>query len=982
MYLKEINATGFKSFADKLDIKLDDKITCIVGPNGSGKSNVVDAIRWVLGEQSVKSLRGENAMSDIIFSGSKSRNPLNVASVSLTFDNTDNYISCPYSEITIKRRVYKTGENEYFLNGEKVRLKDITDLFLDSGVNKESYNIISQGEIGKILSNSSYERRSIFESAAGVLKYKKRKEEALKKLDKTKDNMDRVNDIIGELEVQVNPLKEQSIAAKEYLDLKEKLSNIELSLITYEIDSINYDYDVSRKKVEELKNKILDLDLKSNTDDGQIEQLKVEIGKLESSILEMNRSLLELTQEEEKLNGDKKLLQERSKYDAHSSKVYENVAKLKEELFKVDNSSFLVKKDIDVLENEKDELNQKISKCELEFQNFKKKYNDLYNERSVKGLELIDVKHKIELLENSIDSGGNLSSSVKSILNNPRLVGVHQVIGNLVDVDEYYIKALEVSLLSNRQFIVVDDEDVAKRCVNYLKDNKLGRATFFPLSVIKPKGVDYDTLNKVKGDNGFVDVLINLLKYDDKYHNVIANLFGNILVAKTLDDANRISKKINQAYRIVTLSGDVINIGGSISGGSLLVHKSIIAEKRELEVLKHKRDELNFLIQDLDNELKDSEEINNNYQNDIYDLRKKLTVNMEELSSKNALFVTYKMQREDISKEISNLDSVMLSSVSHEEEKIVKKYYEVSLQRENLTKDINLSTKEKDKLNVQLEQLQAKNKVDNQELKVLEKALQEENLKITKYDVKLDNYINILADDYEITYEQAKEKYFLDIDPSLARSDVNRYKSEIKKLGMVNLAAIDEYKRVSERYDFLTVQRDDLNKAKEALLEIISEMDKVMKEEFASTFDRIRDEFKKVFKELFKGGSADLRLTDPDNLLDTGIDIVASPPGKKLTSITLLSGGEKTLTAISLIFAILNVRTVPFCIFDEIEAALDEANVDTFGKYLKTYSNRTQFLIITHKKRTMEYADTLYGITMQESGVSKLVSVKLDALND
>lgn len=982
MYLKEINATGFKSFADKLDIKLDDKITCIVGPNGSGKSNVVDAIRWVLGEQSVKSLRGDNAMSDIIFSGSKSRNPLNVASVSLTFDNTDNYISCPYSEITIKRRVYKTGENEYFLNGEKVRLKDITDLFLDSGVNKESYNIISQGEIGKILSNSSYERRSIFESAAGVLKYKKRKEEALKKLDKTKDNMDRVNDIIGELEVQVNPLKEQSIAAKEYLDLKEKLSNIELSLITYEIDSINYDYDVSRKKVEELKNKILDLDLKSNTDDGQIEQLKVEIGKLESSILEMNRSLLELTQEEEKLNGDKKLLQERSKYDAHSSKVYENVAKLKEELLKVDNSSSLIRKDIDVLEFEKDELNQKISKCELEFQNFKKKYNDLYNERSVKGLELIDVKHKIELLENSIDSGGNLSSSVKSILNNPRLVGVHQVIGNLVDVDEYYIKALEVSLLSNRQFIVVDDEDVAKRCVNYLKDNKLGRATFFPLSVIKPKGVDYDTLNKVKGDNGFVDVLINLLKYDDKYHNVIANLFGNILVAKTLDDANRISKKINQAYRIVTLSGDVINIGGSISGGSLLVHKSIIAEKRELEVLKHKRDELSFLIQDLDTELKDSEEINTNYQNDIYDLRKKLTVNMEELNSKNALFATYKMQREDISKEISNLDSVMLSSVSHEEEKIVKKYYEVSLQRENLTKDINLSTKEKDKLNIQLEQLQAKNKVDNQELKVLEKALQEENLKITKYDVKLDNYINILADDYEITYEQAKEKYFLDIDPSLARSDVNRYKSEIKKLGMVNLAAIDEYKRVSERYDFLTVQRDDLNKAKEALLEIISEMDKVMKEEFASTFDRIKEEFKKVFKELFKGGSADLRLTDPDNLLDTGIDIVASPPGKKLTSITLLSGGEKTLTAISLIFAILNVRTVPFCIFDEIEAALDEANVDTFGKYLKTYSNRTQFLIITHKKRTMEYADTLYGITMQESGVSKLVSVKLDALND
>ncbi len=978
MYLKEISATGFKSFADKLTISLDGKTTCIVGPNGSGKSNIVDAVRWVLGEQSVKSLRGDSNMSDVIFSGSKNRNALNVATVSLTFDNSDNYINIPYNEITVKRRVYRTGENEYFINNEKCRLKDITDLFLDSGIGKSSFNIISQGEVQKIVSESSYDRRVIFESAAEVLKYKKRKEDALKKLDKTHTNLERVNDIIAELEIQVEPLREQSIKAEEYLKIKNELKNIEVALLSSEITTINEEYQLTKEKIEKLNNEIMNLGVQSNKSDTELLDLKNNLSKIELTIKELNNRLLSLTKEEEKINGEKNILKERQKYDASNSKVHENISSLKEEKLKKENIIHLDKIDLDTLQNELESIKSEINNLTLLGNTSKKEYQDSFNEYNEKTKLLADIDHKIGIIEDYINNGGTINNSIKAILNNPRLRGIHQTLGALLEIDEKYLKALDVSLGGSKQFIVVENEDSAKSAINYLKDNKLGRATFFPISVIKPRGVDLDTLNVVRNMQGFISVLMDVVKYDSKYYNVVSNQVGNVLLVDNIDNANKISKVINQRYKIVTLDGDIVHIGGTMTGGSLNTSKSIFEEKHELETLRVKRREIAEVIATLEENIKSS---TSKLEDNSEKIRQKeivLIQTQEKYNTKKSSLDITNEEYNNIINELRSLENLVDSSLSKEEDRIMKLYYETSREKEEVVREIARSTKEKDKISSTIDNIEATNKLNNTSLYTKEKELKTLEINISKMDVLLDNYLRILSEDYEMTYEKAKSNYILEMDTKEARSLVNSYKNRIKQIGMVNVQAIEDYKRVSERYNFLNSQKDDLLNAKDTLLEIINEMDTVMKEEFLTTFNKIDKEFQEVFKQLFKGGSASLKLTNPDDLLETGVDIIASPPGKKLTSINLLSGGEKTLTAICLIFAILNVKPIPFCLFDEVEAALDEANVDNFGKYLNNYKDKTQFLIITHKKRTMEYANTLYGITMQESGVSKLVSVKLD----
>lgn len=978
MYLKEISATGFKSFADKLTISLDGKTTCIVGPNGSGKSNIVDAVRWVLGEQSVKSLRGDSNMSDVIFSGSKNRNALNVATVSLTFDNSDNYINIPYNEITVKRRVYRTGENEYFINNEKCRLKDITDLFLDSGIGKSSFNIISQGEVQKIVSESSYDRRVIFESAAEVLKYKKRKEDALKKLDKTHTNLERVNDIIAELEIQVEPLKEQSIKAEEYLKIKNELKNIEVALLSSEITTINEEYQLTKEKIEKLNNEIMNLGVQSNKSDTELLDLKNNLSKIELTIKELNNRLLSLTKEEEKINGEKNILKERQKYDVSNSKVHENISSLKEEKLKKENIIHLDKIDLDTLQNELESIKSEINNLTLLSNTSKKEYQDSFNEYNEKTKLLADIDHKIGIIEDYINNGGTINNSIKAILNNPRLRGIHQTLGALLEIDEKYLKALDVSLGGSKQFIVVENEDSAKSAINYLKDNKLGRATFFPISVIKPRGVDLDTLNVVRNMQGFISVLMDVVKYDSKYYNVVSNQVGNVLLVDNIDNANKISKVINQRYKIVTLDGDIVHIGGTMTGGSLNTSKSIFEEKHELETLRVKRREIAEVIATLEENIKSS---TSKLEDNSEKIRQKeivLIQTQEKYNAKKSSLDITNEEYNNIINELRSLENLVDSSLSKEEDRIMKLYYKTSREKEEVAREIARSTKEKDKISSTIDNIEATNKLNNTSLYTKEKELKTLEINISKMDVLLDNYLRILSEDYEMTYEKAKNNYILEMDTKEARSLVNSYKNRIKQIGMVNVQAIEDYKRVSERYNFLNSQKDDLLNAKDTLLEIINEMDTVMKEEFLTTFNKIDIEFQEVFKQLFKGGSASLKLTNPDDLLETGVDIIASPPGKKLTSINLLSGGEKTLTAICLIFAILNVKPIPFCLFDEVEAALDEANVDNFGKYLNNYKDKTQFLIITHKKRTMEYANTLYGITMQESGVSKLVSVKLD----
>ena len=979
MYLKEIQATGFKSFADKLSINLDQNITCIVGPNGSGKSNVVDAVRWVLGEQSVKSLRGSDSMTDVIFSGSKSRNALNVASVSLIFDNSDNYLKIPYSEVSIKRRVYRTGENEYFLNGEKCRLKDILELMTDTGIGKESLNIISEGEVQKILSNSPYDRRVVFEEAAGVLKYKKRKEEAIRKLDRTHQNLERVNDIIGELEIQIEPLKEQSKKAVEYLENKNALEKIEVALTAYEIENLNREYQLSKDKIEELNSEILTLSSTSTGHDASIDLEKVNLMHLEEEISKLNQKLLVLTKEEEKLNGEKLMLKERSKYDASDIKVHENISLLKENELKLKTDISTLEKEINISKEELNELTQELNDKENEINSLKEKNDANLREISYKKKDNYDLENRISVLENFIENGGNLPVGIKNIINNPKLKGIHDVIGNIVNIDYKFSKALEVALGASRNFLIVDNESSAKEAINYLKENKMGRVTFFPLNVIKSKYVDDDTLKVLRSEEGYIDTMSNMTNFDKEYKNIVENQLGNVLLVTDIDSANRISKKINNRYKIVTIDGEIIHVGGSITGGNVNVTRSIITDKQELEKLNANKKTNLEVIASLEEKGKELENDLNKLLSSKEKIQSDYIVKNELINTKISSLDELKNRLDSIIVELNSLGHVVDSSLSKEEENIMNKFYETQNEKKDLELELNKVTKQKDKLKMTIDEMEAKNKINNSELNKRQNELKDLEIKVSKMDVKLDYYLNTLSNDYEITFEKAKERYPLEIDPDEARAKVNTYKANIKRIGMVSLESIEEYDRVRERYEFLSGQRNDLLNAKETLLEIINEMDDVMKTEFKETFNKIQVEFEHVFKELFGGGKATLKLTDPNDILETGVDIIASPPGKKLTTISLLSGGEKTLTAISLLFAILNVRTVPFCIFDEVEAALDEANVDNFGKYLETYKEKTQFLLITHKKKTMEYAKTLYGITMQESGVSKLVSVKLEA---
>ena len=571
-----------------------------------------------------------------------------------------------------------------------------------------------------------------------------------------------------------------------------------------------------------------------------------------------------------------------------------------------------------------------------------------------------------------------VNNNVKRILNNPRLSGIYDAFGNILNTDSKYNKALEVSISGSKNFIITENENAAKDAIEFLKANKLGRATFFPLNVIKPKGIDLDTLNLLENNNDYLGILSDFVTFEEKYRNIVLNQLGNIILCSDIDAANKISKLINNRYKIVTLEGEIIHIGGSISGGSVNVSVSPISLKNELNEKIIQNNNLQSVLESLERNINEQNNKIIAMEEEVYKVRGEHVRN-EEIKSNyenNLLLMQKELQSVDL--ELDNLSDLSKEKMQSEEDKVQKEYYAKHEEKELVSKELLSKNKEYSNIKTDILNLEGEIRIYNNDLRTREKELKDLEIAISRMDTKLDTNLEILNSDYEMTYEKAHEEYTLTMEMEEARSLVNKYKNRLKSIGMVNLMAIDEFKEVNERYEFLTSQRDDLLHAKESLHSIIDEMDEVMKEDFAKTFKLLQEEFKKVFQMLFNGGTATLKLTEPDNLLETGVDIIASPPGKSLKTISLLSGGEKTLTAISLLFAILNIRKVPFCIFDEIEAALDENNVDVFGHYLDNYKNKTQFLLITHKKRTMEYAKTLYGITMQESGVSKLVSVKLE----
>ena len=978
MKLLSIKAHGFKSFADKVEIQVGDGITGIVGPNGSGKSNVVDAVKWVLGETSLKEIRGGDTMSDVIFAGSSSRQPLSRAWVSLTFDNSDHYLATDLNEVEIKREVYKTGENEYFINNAKVRKKDITDLFLDSGANADSFSIISQGKIAEILKGKPQDRRVIIEEAAGVLKYKKRKEETMRKLDNTSDNLEKVNLVIQELESNVEPLRIQAEAATKYLGFKEELEGIEIALIASDIKNINDTYTESKDELSKLGEEILEMDNSNSVDNTKLEKLKSNSIKLDEKINESTEKVMKFTQELSALETKKQVISERKKYEVEDSKLEANILMLKEE-------SVNVKKNITVLESESKSINNEVNKIKEDINKVNDEYrltslkkSTLVSELSNRSKEEVVLKNKIDGLNDAILNDTKLPFSVKSVLNNPRLDGIHDVLSKLIDTEEKYATSLEIALGANANVIIVDDEKCGKDAINYLKDNKLGRATFFPISVIKARGVDEDTLKICKEVPGFIDVASNLVTYNPMYSNIILNQLGNTLIVDDIDTMNKLGKKIGYRYRVITLDGELLHTGGSMTGGTNKSSNGLINQKFELE--KYTKD-LNVVI----NEIKQIEEHMNNVDDELkileskaFELNGNLASIQERLNQKNNELLVRKKKLSDIESELSGTSNVLKNETDKELDKVLEDYLSVSTNKELEIQKLNDLKSDKNDLLSEINELEIQNRKINSEYNKKLNRQKELEVSIGKMDVKLDGLLNRLSEEYSITYERAMNEYSLEMDENVARTKVNHLKRDIRDLGDVNVGSIAEYERVNTRYTFLTEQRNDLENAIKDLMEIIVDLDDTMKNKFEDTFNRVNEEFGKVFKRLFKGGEAKLSLTDPSDLLTTGVDISALPPGKSLKSINTLSGGEMTLTAIALLFSILNIRIVPFCILDEVEAALDEANVDTFGTYIKEYEQHSQFIVITHKKRTMEYANNLYGITMQESGVSKLVSVRLE----
>ena len=975
MYLKELRAYGFKSFADKTVIEFGKNVNGIVGPNGSGKSNIVDAVRWVLGEQSMKSLRGDSSL-DVIFSGSDSRKPLNSASVSLIFDNTDKTLPIDYDEVAIKRMAFRTGENEYYINNERVRLKDIIELLSDSGTAKESFNIISQGKIDEILSNKPEDRRIVFEEAAGVLKYKRRKEEALRKLDRTNQNLNRVNDIILELESSITPLEEDSLKAIKYKEIKDRLSNIEVASIAKMISDLNFEYKEDKEKIELLEDEIAKVSTNNSNYDIDILKYKDKLRNTREDISSKQSILIDLTKREEKITSSIKLLQERNKYKEESSKIANNIISLKEDIIDINNNLNNFNSDILV-------INKKIELLKEDIDNISGKSSDLlfkksnYNNIIIKNNRDIDgLKYRIQYLEDSINNNSLVPKQIKMILDNPKFNGIHNVIASLIDTDNKYNTAISTALGGQASYLVVDTPNNAKELINYLKSNNLGRATFYPLSVINGRYIDNDILNNIRYEDGYIGIASELVKYDSRYSNIISNVLGNTIIVDNIDTANRFSSLINKRYKIVTLDGQVVNVGGSLTGGSKDKFNNSLSIRYELEENRKKcnvlEDKNSDIVKKLSNIDKDINDINNKlyeYQNNmiLYETkRENIYINISKFNK----------AKEDKENELRDLTNI--TSNNSEEDNLINELANIRENISSVNSSLSLLKVDEDKINNTINELEETSRSSNSYIGKKQKELNNLNIIVNRIDVKLDNLLNDLTNDYNMTYEFAINNYKLDMDIDSANKEISKLKNDLLAIGDVNLNAPSEYERVKERYDFLKGQKDDLITAENTLYDIIKEMDTIMKNKLSTTFEEVRREFKIVYKELFKGGNAEIYLTDKDNILETGIEIKAEPPGKKLQSLSLLSGGEKTFTAISLLFAILNVRGVPFCLFDEVEAALDDANVEAFGKYLDKYRNNTQFIIITHKKKTMEYADVLYGITMQESGVSKIVSVKLE----
>ncbi len=970
MYLKKIETKGFKSFADKTYINFESGITGVVGPNGSGKSNVVDAVRWVLGEQSIKQLRGAEHMSDVIFAGSSSRSAHNFAYVAIVLDNSDRYLNLDYDEVEITRKVYRSGESEYLLNKEKCRLKDIHDLILDTGLGKDAFNIISQDRVQSLLNAKPAERRDIFEEAAGVLKYRRRKEKAQRKLEKADENFTRVADILSELENQVEPLRLQSEQAKKYVEMKKNLEAVEIALLAHEISDAKFLLDKNAKLSRSLEDEKIFLENEEYKFESTLKDLNMQVKNLDENMEQINNDIFSLTREVDKTITQQKLVMERKKYTHEKKALDDNYQSLTKEILSLKDNERSLRSRVKTVLDEQASYKSKIAKSDQLITDLKKKKSDILIKVSQLNTMTSKLTSQIKKYESMEKENYHLHAGVREVLHNPTLKGIHDIVGKVINFDEKYQDALEAALGGASQFIISDDQYSVKEAIRYLVKNKLGRATFLPLDNLKIRKVDLHELSQFE----YLGIAAEFVQCDEKYQRAIDHLLANVIVCKSLEDAHQINKQIRK-YRIVTLDGSVVNTGGSISGGKNSRHANVIGVRHEYETNKRNLIDLEDEITNYLLEVNRLEQNMNQVEDENYQARIKIMQLDENLKYRNGILQDVCEKITDLEKELQSFENFL--NDDDEELRLLDLVNNLNDQLSKLKLVLQDDKTKKAQILLEIDECRANLKENNTRLKQLDQEYAKISIENGKIEVRVESYLQKLSDEYEITFERAFSEYELEIDVVDARVKVKRLNRDINRLGLINMHAIEEYEQVSTRYEFLKEQRDDLTKAREDIQETISELDLVMEKEFKTTFDEVSSEFSFMFKQLFGGGHAKLSLIDEHDLLNTGIEIEAQPPGKKLQFLTLLSGGEKALTTLVLLFAILKVRPVPFCILDEVEAALDEANLARFAKFLAEFKMQTQFIIITHRKVTMESTDILYGVTMQESGVSKLVSVKL-----
>ena len=964
MFLKKIEMQGFKSFADRVIINFDHNVTGIVGPNGCGKSNISDAIRWVLGEQSVKSMRS-TSMTDVIFNGSENRKKVNLAEVSLSFNNEKKALNSDYEEVEVTRRLYRdTKESQYLINKVPCRLRDIHDLVLDTGMGRDSLSIISQGTISHFAEAKPQDRRLIFEEAAGVSKYKKRKIESISKLERTKDNMDRMQDIVDEIFKQMNSLKRAAKKAELYIDKKEKLKSIEVSVICRDIDELNQLLDANKEAIFKMETEIASLETNVSVYDHELDDKRNQIFLLDQDVSKGQELMMKYIHEITQLETRKIETDERRKY---AIEVGDKQAKAKE-LSKMLRDAKLeyedrkkrqveLKADVEFLVQAQYEHNQKIA--------------SFRNESSVLSSSINNLNNRIELLQHRLKRPFEGQQGVQAVLDNKNaLSGIHDAIGQLFKPLDEYETAISTALAGSITHIVTSTDQDAVNAINFLKSNRSGRATFIPLTVVRARNVSVDALTVCNHSEGFQGVGSDFINNDDEYDELRDSLLGNVLIVDTIESANALAKKLRHAYKIVTMDGDVIHRGGIMSGGkNRSSNNSMMSLNKDLkkfeEELAIKKEQL------LSNENRNAA------------LTRKISENGDKLMErrlayaqigplvdvKEASYERIKNQYEELGIEEDN-EPVEIT------DDLISKLNNTIMKRDELTSNLSMLRERRNSLNSEVKRKEASFREDRGELNQFTQKIHQLKISEAKNNTRLENSLERLASEYQMTYEYAFENIY-DEKNSFAREEVQILRQEINSLGNVNLEAPQEYLDITERYEFLKKQLDDLHASRDKLLSIIEEMDEIMVVQFKEMFDKINDELNDVFSALFGGGKARLILEDEDDLLNTGIDIDVQPPGKSVQNIRLFSGGEKSLIAISVLFAILKARHVPLCIFDEVEAALDQANVERLAHYIQNFAGDTQFILITHRPGTMTQCDVLYGVTMPTKGVSNMLKVKL-----